>query len=162
MIEFLQDPAYRHMLLNHIPLIGLAIALLVLLAGLLLKQAAVMYLGLALTLASSAIALPVALAGDAAYTEIYDGLGGDGRDWLDYHVYLAERLLPLIYANAVLALVALVVGILRSAWLSPAVALIALVSCASVAGTVLVAEAGGKIKHPEFRWRDAPVIQRSD
>jgi hypothetical protein len=71
-------------------------------------------------------------------------------------VHLAEQWLPLLYANAVLALVAMLVGILRSAWLLPAAALIALVSCASLAGAVLVAEAGGKIKHPEFRWRDAP------
>lgn len=161
-IELLQEPAYRHLLLNHIPVIGLGMSLLVLVFGLVLRQTAALYFGLFLTALTAGIALPVALAGDAAYPEIFDGLGEEGRDWLDYHAHLAEQWLPLIYGTAVLAVCVSLGGVYRSAWLYPGALLVSLVSLGSITGTVLIAEAGGKVKHPEFRWRDAPVIPRSD
>ncbi len=162
MIELMQEPAYLHLLLNHIPVIGLGMSLLVLLFGLALRQRLVLYFGLVLTAVTAGIALPVTLAGDAAYPEIFDGLGEESRDWLDYHAHLAEQWLPLIYGTAVLAVCVMLAGLYRSAWLYPGALLVSLLSLGSVTGAVLISEAGGKVKHPEFRWRDAPVIPRSD
>ena len=47
-IDLLGDPAYRHMLLNHVPIVGLAVSLLALLAGVVLRQHAITLLGLVL------------------------------------------------------------------------------------------------------------------
>lgn len=159
MIDLLQDPAYRHMLLNHVPIIGLFTAFVVLATGLVVRQNALLFTGLALVALTAGASLPVAQYGDAAYPAIYDTLDGHGRDWLDYHAELAETWLPLLYANAMLALAALVVCIARPRLLIWVSVLTALVTLAGIVGATVVARSGGKIQHPEFRLSDPPVVE---
>jgi hypothetical protein len=158
MIDLLQDPAYRHMLLNHVPIIGLLMAFVVLATGLVVRQAALLFTGLALVALTAGASFPVAQYGDAAYPAIYDALDGHGRDWLDYHAELAETWLPLLYANAGLALVALLASAVRPGLLTGLAALVALVTLAGVVGASVVARSGGKIQHPEFRLSDPPAV----
>lgn len=157
-LDLLGDPAYRHLLLNHIPIIGLAVALAALCAGLALRHAALLFTALALVALTAGMSVPVAGYGDDAYPAIYDALDGDGRRWLDYHAELAERWMPLLIANAVLAVIAIVVGAARRPLLVWAAALVALVTLAGIAGAGIVASAGGRIQHPEFRIGDPPAV----
>lgn len=157
-IDLLQDPAYRHMLLNHVPIIGLFVALVVLATGLVLRQAALLFAGLALVALTAGASIPVARYGDAAYPAIYDMLDGHGRAWLDYHAELAGTWLPLLYANAGLALAALVLGIARPRTLLWTSAVVALVTLLGVAGAGAIARSGGQIQHPEFRLADPPAV----
>jgi hypothetical protein len=156
MIELLELPAYRHMLLNHVPIIGLFMAFVVLLTGLVVRQNALLFTGLALVALTSGCSYLVILYGDAAYPAIYDQLDGHGRDWLDYHGELAETWAPLLYANAALAVVAIVLSAARPNTRRIASLLVLLVTVASLAGTSLIARSGGKIQHPEFRLTDPP------
>lgn len=160
-IDLLGDPAYRHMLLNHIPIIGLFIAWVVLVTGLALRQTALLFTGLALVALTAGTSIPVDQYGDAAYPAIYDSLDGHGRGWLDYHAELAETWVPVLVANAVLALIAIVVGMMRRKLLLWAALLVALVTLAGIGGASVVARAGGKIQHPEFRLSDPPVVESS-
>ena len=155
-LDLLADPAYRHMLLNHLPIVGLAMALLVLLLGLVLRQSVLLFTGMGLVLLTTGAAYPVAQFGDAAYPAIYDGLDGHGRAWLDHHAEVAETWLPLIYGTAVLALVALAVSALRRPLTLWAGALVLLAGLASFTGAAMVAKVGGQVKHPEFRLTDPP------
>ena len=116
-MDLLADPAYRHILLNHIPVIGLIIAWVVLAVGLVLRQTTMLFTGLALIAVTAGTSIPVANYGDAAYPAIYDLLDGHGRDWLDYHAEVAETWLPLLYANSALAVTAIVIGWARLHWL---------------------------------------------
>lgn len=158
-IDLLGDPAYRHMLLNHIPIIGLFVALVVLVTGLAARQTALLFTGLVLIALTAGASLPVANYGDAAYPAIYDSLDGYGRDWLDYHAELAETWLPLLYANAALAVIAIVLGRVRPRLLLWASVLVALFTLAGVGGAGVIARAGGKIQHPEFRLTDPPLVK---
>ncbi len=160
-IDLLSEPAYRHMLLNHVPIIGLFIAFVMLLAGLAARQTALLFTGLVLVALTAGMSIPVANYGDAAYPAIYDALDGDGRKWLDYHAELAETWVPVLIANAVLAVIAIAVGASRRRLLLWAALLVALVTVAGLAGATLVASAGGKIQHPEFRFGDPPVVESS-
>ena len=155
-IELLELPAYRHMLLNHVPVIGLFMALVVLLAGVVLRQTALMFAGLALVALTAGCSYPVIFYGDAAYPAIYDQLDGHGRDWLDYHGELAEIWAPLLYTNASLAVLAIVLAAVRPNLLRGAALLVVLVTAAALASSSLIASAGGKIQHPEFRLTDPP------
>lgn len=157
-IELLNDPAYLHMLLNHIPIIGLTLAFGVLMAGLISRQSPLLFMGLALVAVTAGASIPVAQYGDAAYPAIFDALDGHGRAWLDYHVHLAETWLPVLYANTALAVIALGLGILRRPLLLRASLLVTLMTIASIVGAGLVGKAGGRIKHPEFRLDDPPVV----
>jgi hypothetical protein len=162
LMDLLGDPAYRHMLLNHVPIVGMIIALLVLLAGTILRQSVLLFTGLILVAVTAGSVLPIVQYGDAAYPAIFDTLDGHGRAWLDYHAYLAETWLPLFYANAALAVGALFVGVLRRPLLPWLAGLVIVVTLASIVGTSIVAKAGGSIKHPEFRLTDPPVVPSSD
>lgn len=160
-IDLLNEPAYRHLLLNHVPIVGLFVAFVVLIAGLAVRQSALLFTGLVLVALTAGATIPVASYGDAAYPAIYDALDGDGRKWLDYHAELAETWVPVLIANAALAVIAVVAGVLRHRLLLWAALLVALVTVAGIAGTTLVASAGGKIQHPEFRLSDPPVVESS-
>jgi len=159
MMDLLQDPAYRHMLLNHIPIIGLFMALVVLVTGLVARQTSLLFTGLVLVALTAGASLPVASYGDAAYPAIYDTLDGYGRNWLDYHAEVAESWLPLLYVNATLAVIAIVVGVVRPRLLQWASLLVALITLAGIGGASVVARSGGKIQHPEFRLSDPPVVE---
>lgn len=158
-IDLLGDPAYRHMLLNHIPIIGLFMAFAVLVTGLVVRQKALLLTGLVLVALTAGASIPIARYGDAAYPAIYDSLDGYGRNWLDYHAELAETWLPLLYANATLAVLALVVVTVRPRLLQWTSLLVAIVTLAGIGGASVVARSGSKIQHPEFRLSDPPVVE---
>jgi len=155
-IDLLADPAYRHVLLNHLPIIGLAMALLVLLIGLGLRQRPMQITSLVLIAMTAGAAWPVAQYGDAAYPAIYDGLDGHGRAWLDHHAEVAETWLPVLYATCLAAIAAVAAGVLKRSLLNLGCIAVFVLGCAAFTGAALVAKAGGQIKHPEFRLTDPP------
>jgi hypothetical protein len=160
-LEMLGDAAYRHVLFNHFPVIGLLLAFLVLLLGVLLRQIALLFTGLALVALTAGSSIPVGMFGDDAYPAVFDILDGDGRAWLDYHTHLADTWLPLLYANAAVAAAGLVMGAVRRSWLRGTALVVALVSVGGIIAGVLIAEAGGKVKHPEFRLDEPPRYESS-
>lgn len=159
-LELLDDPAYRHVLLNHLPITGLAFAGLMLGWAVYEARWPVTVFALSLVFGASLAVWPVMLAGDAAYPFVFDSLDGVGRSWLDHHTVMAERWGRALYVNAALAAAAIGLGLYReSSRRVAAVAALASTIAALVAGTV-IAESGGKIRHPEFRLEDPPVHDR--
>ncbi|MEC7370943.1 MAG: hypothetical protein VX709_16750 [Pseudomonadota bacterium] len=161
MIELLYEPAYRHVVFNHVPIIGLLISCVVLLAGLAMRQVAVLRLGLLMIAATAGASVPVADFGDQAYPEIFGKLDGTGREWLDYHIYLADTWLPLLYLNSLLAIAAFIGGYWRRPFLIPMAAVVAVVTLPAIVMASWIGYAGGKIKHPEFRYENPPVFESS-
>ena len=157
-LELLESPAYRHVLLNHLPITGLGIAWLVLGWAMVERHWSSIGCGLVLVMLTSGSALAVMAAGDDAYPVIYDELDGPGRDWLDYHTHLADRWGRVLSANAVAAALALAAGVWRERLRTPAAAVVLVSTLASLAAVFVIAEAGGKIRHPEFRLDDPPVV----
>ena len=155
--ELLDDPAYRHVLLNHLPITGLGVAWLVLAWALVEQRWSSLCCGLLLVLLMSGSAFWVMSAGDAAYPFVYDALDGVGRDWLDYHTHLADRWGRLLIANAIVAALALTAGLLRERLRTPAAAVVLVFTLAGLVAVFVIAEAGGKIRHPEFRLGDPPL-----
>ena len=156
LLELLEDPAYRHVLLNHLPLTGLAFAWLVLAGATFEGRWRAMLFGLALVLVTSASALLVMQAGEDAYPFIYDRLDGVSRAWLDHHTFLADRWGWVLVGNAVATGLAIGGGFWRPAGRR---ALAILILCTTLIGlftSAVLGEAGGKIRHPEFRLSDPP------
>ena len=149
--EIIENPAYRHILLNHLPITGLAVATCVLAWALVENRWRSIAFGLVLCAAMSASAIFVLQSGDAAYPLLFDELDGPGQAWLDDHAELATRWGRLIPANALLALAALGIGWRSEAWRRRS-GLAALVGCAiSLGAAGVIASAGGHVRHPEFR-----------
>ena len=149
--EFLQDPAYRHVVLNHFPITGLLVAWIVLVTGLVLRQRETSRVGLVLIAVTAGSALFVMSAGEAAYPAVYDALDGSGREWLDRHAGLAGTWGRTLHLTLVLAAGALAAGIWRPAWAGPASVAAALSAAVALAATGAIADAGGKVRHAAFR-----------
>ena len=155
--EFAENPAYRHVLLNHLPITGLLLAAGVLAWGLFEDRWLSIVFGLALCLVVSASAVLVMQSGDAAYPDLFERLDGDGQAWLDHHVFLAERFGRMLPANALLAAVALGIGARRLAWRRRLAIAVLVTTVASLVAASVIAEAGGKIRHDEFRTSNPPA-----
>ena len=155
--ELAENPAYRHVLLNHLPITGLLLAAVVLAWGLYEDRWSSIAFGLSLCLVTSASAVLVMQSGDAAYPYLFERLDGHGQGWLDHHVFLAERFGRVLPANALLAAVALGLGARRLAWRRRLAIAVLVTTVVSLVAATVVAEAGGKIRHEEFRTSNPPV-----
>ena len=161
MFESLRQPEYIHVLLNPLPIYGLAMGALGLGASLVLRSGTAQRVSLLLVLVAAGSAWPVSVYGERGYDRVYAMADSDGQAWLKAHRQRAERL---VYVFAALALLALagIVGSLK--WPRLAFALAAatlLLSLAALGVGGWIAYAGGKIRHREFRNEPPPKEQGS-
>ena len=161
MIELIEEPAYRHVLLTHVPVIGMAVAWVVLVIGIVSRERSSLLGGLALVALTAGSTLLVIRAGNDAYPSTFGKLDGDGRAWLDHHTYLADSWGTVLYVNAALAALAMGLGAWRPAVLRRCAMGVAATTLASLVAAAVIAETGGKIKHPEFRFTYPPIHDES-
>lgn len=153
----LQQPEYLHVLLNPLPLYGLAIALFGLIAATYLGSRGGQLAALVLVFTSTIAIWPVVYHGDQAYDRVLSMADDDGQAWLKAHVHRADQLMFLFYATAVTAAAAI---FLPKKWpraATPLVVLTILFSIVSWGAGSYIAHAGGKIRHREFRSAPPPT-----
>lgn len=150
-------PAHLHVAVNHLPLIGLAATLIPLLYGLIRREMHTLRVGFLMCVLFGGATTLVMFSGEEADEDIEHGsklgtlLDTSGRHWLHEHEERAEAVSWAAYATAALGLAGLLVQWKRPQFSRPFAAL-ALVFCmVSVLGMIWVAQAGGRISHPEFR-----------
>jgi hypothetical protein len=145
-----------HVLLNHLPVTGLAMAILALALALTHRSRKVEIVALILVFVAAASTWPVNLAGQRAYRTIREMTDGPGTAWLDLHMDRAEKAAPAFYALALLAVAAIA---LPHKWPRAnrplIIATFALALLCEAAGG-WIALAGGNVRHPEFRSRPTP------
>jgi hypothetical protein len=152
----LQRPEYLHVLINPLPVYGLAVALLGLIAAMYLGTRGGQVTALVLIFACAASAWPVAHYGEAAESSVLAITDDDGHAWLKAHAHRADDLIYVFYA---LALVSIAAIFLPKKWprtvypLAVATLLLALIS---LGAGFYIAYAGGKIRHKEFRTTPPP------
>jgi hypothetical protein len=151
MISKLSQPEYLHILLNHLPLVGLAVATVATLAALILRNRGAIVIGLVLMTLLAGTAWPVMETGEGAYNRVRALADADGKRALRLHMDLAEDWGKLYYATAATALLALVAARKKPRWMWPPAILAVLLAVASLVVGALIAEAGGRIRHSEFR-----------
>lgn len=165
------SPEHLHVMLNHIPLVGLAVALVPLLIGLIGRRRESLFIGLLLTLICAGSIPVVMWSGEEAehewlHTEAAAHLDEAGHDWAEVHEERAELGSKTIYVTAGLALLSLIgmaVGkckgkLKKTTWVFSLLTTLACV--ASVMAAAWIADSGGKISHPEFR--DDPLFPDVD
>ena len=149
-------PAHLHLALNHIPIIGLAVACLPVLIGILFHSRSALASGLLAVLFCTATVPSIMETGEAARESFVDGsaqppLDEAGNTAFHQHAGRARATAPVVYACGILALMALL-ALLRyprqAAWIGWSV----LAGCVlSITLGIWTAEAGGRIRHAEFR-----------
>ena len=148
--------AHLHLALNHVPIIGLAVASLPVLIGIIFHSRGALASGLIAVILCVGVTPAIMETGEKARDGFFDGaiqpdLDKSGYDALRQHAGRAKAAAPVLYAAGILALVALLALTKlprQAAWIGWAVLLANLLS---VSLSIWTAEAGGRIRHAEFR-----------
>src|SRR5438477_7596784 len=98
--EHLSDPEYVHVLINPLPVYGLAIATLALVLALFLRNQRVIIAALVLVFVSALSAWPTYYYGEAGYDRVKALSDSAGEQWLDEHMARGERLIWAFYILA--------------------------------------------------------------
>ena|SRR5438128_6551070 len=158
----LRQPEYIHVLINPLPIYGLAMGWIGLIVALFLRSRPAQIATLAIVLISSAAAWPVYEFGEQAYDRVVSLADEDGKAWLDAHQDRAEDLIYFFYALAVLSAVAIAAPIKWPKSSAPLVIAVILSGAATLGIGGYIAYAGGKIRHREFRNEPPPKKPASE
>ena len=145
------DLAHLHLMMNHVPVMGVLFAFLVALIGGIARSKIAVRVGLIMLVLSGLIAVPVYLTGESA-EELVEGLPGVSEALIDRHESAAAISIALVGVSSVLALLTLAFSG-ASKQLVPGAFFIAtmLVTLLSGASVINTANLGGQIRHTEIR-----------
>jgi hypothetical protein len=155
----LRQPEYVHVLLNPLPVYGLLISWVALVAALISKSRRALVVTLILVFITSISAWPVYEFGEEGYDRVLAMTDDDGHAWLDEHQARAEKLIYLFYVVAALSAAAIVVPLRWPKSFVPLALVVVLLGAAALASGCYIANAGGKVRHREFRNEPAPPIK---
>ena len=144
------NPAHVHLILNHIPLIGMGFTLLLLIVAIIRKSNELTNVALIFTVLVALWAIPVYLSGEPA-EEVVEDLPGISEQMIEEHEEQAEVAFIFTEVAGVLALISLIARRFSNnigQKLTILTLLVLLVSGGLMAWT---ANLGGKINHPEIR-----------
>lgn len=160
--EHLSNPEYIHVLINPLPVYGLAIATLALVLALFLRNQRVTIAALVLVFVCAISAWPTYHYGQAGYDRVKAMSDDAGGQWLDEHMARGEKLIWTFYVLA--AVSALGVGVIaKLPQYSLTVCVAALVLASGTLGIGgYIAYAGGHIRHKEFRYEPPPERQTEE
>ncbi len=159
-LQALRQPEYVHVLLNPLPVYGLAMGLIGLVFALLLKSRPAQLVALLIVLIAAASAWPVAEFGEQGYDRVYSMAYKEGQQWLEVHAYRAHRGVYVFYVTAVVALAAMVLPWKLPHTKTPLLALTLVLVVASLAVGAWISRAGGQIRHKEFREGPPPSVPK--
>src|ERR1051325_10315133 len=145
-----RQPEYIHVLLNPLPVYGLAMGLLGLIVAFFLRSRPAQITALAIVLISSASAWPVYEFGEQAKDRVLSMENEAGGAWLEEHQDRAEDLIWLFYALAVVSAGALVAPRKWPRSGAPLVIAVLLLGFGTLGAGGYIAYAGGKVRHREF------------
>jgi hypothetical protein len=153
---FQRQPEYVHVLLNPLPVYGLAMGWIGLIIAAILRSRPAQIATLVLILISAGTAWPVYEFGEQGYDRVLSMTDEDGQAWLDEHQHRGEQLIYFFYALAALSVITIVVPI---KWPKTSASLVIgtiLVGVIVLGMSGYIAYAGGKIRHKEFRTEPPP------
>src|SRR6266568_5692629 len=107
LLRDLRQPEYLHVLINPLPIYGLAIAWIGLIIAFFLRSRRAQLATLIIVLICASSAWPVYEFGQQGYDRVLSMADEDGRAWLDEHKDRAENLIWIFYALAILSAVAI-------------------------------------------------------
>ena len=149
----LKQPEYVHVLLNPLPIYGVALGALALVIAMILGNRRAQITALILIFIGAGSVIPVRYYGDAGYDVVESQMSSDQADaWLDAHGQRAVRAMPAFYALIVLSIAALFVPWRwpRSARVLNALTLALALFDFGLGGWI--GYAGGQAVHKEFRF----------
>jgi hypothetical protein len=160
--QHLSDPEYLHILINPLPVYGLAVAVLALALALIWRNQRVTIVALVLVFVCALSAWPTYYYGEAGYDRVKAMSDPAGEQWLDEHMARGEKMIWLFYVLSGVA--AIGVGtVVKWPWTSFAITVGTLVlGCATLGTGGYIAYAGGHVRHKEFRFEPPPQARAEE
>ena len=155
----LRQPEYVHVLLNPLPVYGLLVSWIALIAALISKSRRAHIVTLILIFVTSISAWPVYEFGEEGYDRVLAMTDDDGHAWLDEHQARGQKLIYVFYALAVLSAAAIVVPLRWPKSSVPLAIVVVLLGAVALGSGCYIAHAGGKIRNREFRSEPPPPIK---
>ncbi|HEY4281984.1 MAG TPA: cupredoxin family copper-binding protein [Chthoniobacterales bacterium] len=152
----LQQPEYIHVLINPLPIYGLAAGLIGLFVAIWQRSRRATIAALVIVLVSAASAWPVYEYGERSYDRVLSMADNDGRAWLAEHQERAEHVIWFFYALAILSAIGLIIPIKWPKSSLPLAVAVMLLGVISLGAGGYIAYAGGRIRHREFRLESPP------
>lgn len=152
--------AHLHLLLTHIPVIGIIIGVVLLAYGLWRNQEAVQRVSLGLLVVGGIATIAVYLTGESA-EELVEGVAGVSHDLIEAHESTATIALIAGIATGASALWALLWALFRERLARWTVLLTLVLGLATSGILAWTANQGGKINHPEIRSNTAQTTLQS-
>jgi glucan phosphoethanolaminetransferase (alkaline phosphatase superfamily) len=151
-----RQPEYVHVLINQLPLLGLAMGCIGLIVALLLRSRPAKIATLVIVLISAASAWPTYEFGEKAYNPVLTMVDEHGQAWLEAHKERAEQFILYFYALAALSALAIFAPMKWRKSSVPLAIAVLLFSFVVLGMGGYIAYAGGKIRHREFRNAPPP------
>jgi hypothetical protein len=152
--EFLQQlkqPEYVHVLLNPIPVYAMVCGILALVVALILRSRPAQITAFVVVMFAALSVWPVAEYGERSFDRVYSMSQGDAQQWLDLHRHRADIGSWFFYATAAVAAVALILPRFKPRTQLPLALATLVFAIASLAAGAWISQAGGKVRHSEFR-----------
>jgi uncharacterized membrane protein YoaK (UPF0700 family) len=150
--QHLAQPEYLHVILNPLPIYGLALGVLAMVVALILRTRSAQVTALIIVFVSAASAWPVKEFGEQGFDRVESLSDSAGYRWLDAHAQRATRAMPVFYALSALSLIALLVPWKFPKAALPLYALTLLLTLVAVGIGAWIGYAGGPVRHKEFRY----------
>src|SRR5215813_2760058 len=147
----LRQPEYVHVLLNPLPVYGLLVSWIALIAALISKSRKAHIVTLILVFITSISAWPVYEYGEQGYDRVLSMTDDDGGAWLDEHVHRGEQLIWIFYVLAAFSAVAVAAPIKWPKSSVPLAIAVILLGAVALGSGAYIAYAGGRVRHREFR-----------
>jgi len=154
-----RQPEYIHVLINQLPILGLATGCIGLIAALLLRSRAAKIATLLIVLLSAASAWPTYEFGEQAYDPVLSMSDEPGQAWLEAHKARATQFILYFYALAVLSAIAIAAPLKWPKSSAPLAIAVLLAGFVVLGMGSYIAYAGGKIRHREFRNSPPPSVK---
>ncbi len=155
----IRQPEYVHVLLNPLPIYGSALGAFGLLVGLLARSRGAQGISFLLIILVCLSAWPVAEFGESGYDRVLAMSNADGQEWLKLHAHRAGNLLFIFYVTAAAA-ASLLAMRYRPAKLKLLAIITLVLAIASAIAAASIGDAGGQIRHTEFRDGPPPANLR--
>ncbi len=155
--------AHYHLIVNHLPIVGVVIGILILIAGLWLKNREVKLTALGVFIFASLASIAAFYTGDGA-EDVVENIAGISESLIHEHEELAESFLTLTLILGGIALLAFIAEIKKSKFAKYLIWLVFLIAVADGILAKYVGTSGGEIRHSEIRndANAAPTEMRGD
>lgn len=150
-IAFGLDAPHLHLLTNHLPIFVILSGLFALAVGLWRKNRGTTQVALTLMFIGIAGGILTFWLGQQAYKPVRGLADEVGQEWLDLHMERAEEVIWVFWIACAAVVSAWVLGWKQHRLALPAVMVAGALGLATLGFSGWIADAGGKIRHPELR-----------